>query len=270
MATIRKRDNASIFISRIKAVHCQSDFIFYADVPTFLRVFDGMMVRAATVYWQPPHRRDRVRYEPLDWGAHVESDLSGIKWWWFALPEAVFGEEPAELRWPSTPLELKVAARAHLEQLLAAARGAPARLSSRTVYTETSWFRAFNSEVAVALQVLNTPNARLCAPPTSLRLTHATMPSERRWASFKRHTKGALWDSAGMPLVDGAPLPLAEENGIGGGDSDSVPVAELARACAGAAGNAWVETTESGSSRRRGGSAPSHVPCVFVVDEPFS
>ena len=102
MATIRKRDNASIFISRIKAVHCQSDFIFYADVPTFLRVFDGMMVRAATVYWQPPHRRDRVRYEPLDWGALVESDLSGIKWWWFALPEAVFGEEPAELRWPST------------------------------------------------------------------------------------------------------------------------------------------------------------------------
>ena len=201
MATIRKRDNASIFISRIKAVHCQSDFIFYADVP-FLRVFDGMMVRAAAVSATPPARSREVRAVEL--GALVESDPSAPKWRWFALPEAD-GEEPAELRWPSTPLELKAAARAHLEQLSAAARGAPAR-SSRTVYTEASRFRALGSEVAVALQVLNTPNAasarprRVCASPRDdalgatlglLQEAHERRPLGLRWHASGRRGASA-------------------------------------------------------------------------------
>ena len=215
------------------AVHCHSDFVFYATSSVFLRVFAPMMVRCAYAYWRPSGERGRVLYEPLDWTALVESDLSGVKWWWFPLPEAVFGN-PKELRWPTTPAELKLTTRDHLDELKLAVRGAPARLSARTDFTENDYFRSFNSEAAVALQVLNTEGVRLCAPPADLRLTRATEPSERRWGAFK-HGGDGRWDAAGMPASEAVADATA-----------------LARACA-SKNRSWVETGRG------------HVPCAFVI-----
>ena len=215
------------------AVHCHSDFVFYATSSVFLRVFAPMMVRCAYAYWRPSGERGRVLYEPLDWAALVESDLSGVKWWWFPLPEAVFGN-PKELRWPTTPAELKLTTRDHLDELKLAVRGAPARLSARTDFTENDYFRSFNSEAAVALQVLNTEGVRLCAPPADLRLTRATEPSERRWGAFK-HGRDGRWDAAGMPASEAV-----------------ADASALARACA-SKNRSWVETGRG------------HVPCAFVI-----
>ena len=64
------------------AVHCHSDFVFYATSSVFLRVFGTMMVRAAYAYARPSDEHGRVFYEPLDWAALFASDLSGVKWWW--------------------------------------------------------------------------------------------------------------------------------------------------------------------------------------------
>ena len=215
------------------AVHCHSDFVFYATSSVFLRVFGTMMVRAAYAYARPSDEHGRVFYEPLDWAALFESDLSGVKWWWVPLPKAVFGN-PSELSWPTTPAELKLAARGHLDELTAAPRGALARLSARTEFTESPYFRAFNSEVAVALQVLTTKDVRICAPPVDLRLTRATEPSERRWSAFK-HGGDSRWDAAGMPASDAV-----------------ADASALARACA-PNNRSWIA---AGSSR---------VPCAFVI-----
>ncbi|KAH8068424.1 phytanoyl-CoA dioxygenase [Aureococcus anophagefferens] len=154
------------------AVHCRSDFVFYGARGAFLAAFGPMFRRVLGVYWRPEGGREGQPYVPIDWGALLESDLSGVKWWWLPLPLRIFGDAR-----PATPLDLKLFVADHLRELGAVAAGAPARLS---------YFRAFNSEASVAHQVLATPEVVLCAAPTPLRLTQATEPSNSRWTLQRR------------------------------------------------------------------------------------
>ncbi|KAH8047904.1 phytanoyl-CoA dioxygenase [Aureococcus anophagefferens] len=154
------------------AVHCRSDFVFYGARGAFLAAFGPMFRRVLGVYWRPEGGREGQPYVPIDWGALLESDLSGVKWWWLPLPLRIFGDAR-----PATPLDLKLFVADHLRELGAVAAGAPARLS---------YFRAFNSEASVAHQVLATPEVVLCAALTPLRLTQATQPSNSRWTLQRR------------------------------------------------------------------------------------
>ena len=56
--------------------------MFYAETAVFRRVFASMMVKVATVYATHGHARDTANavYEPINWDALLESDLSGVKW----------------------------------------------------------------------------------------------------------------------------------------------------------------------------------------------
>ena len=69
-------------------------------------------------------------------------------------------------------MELKLVAWNHLDALKAVERGAPARMTAKDDFTVMDYFRAFNSERSVALQVLNAPDARLCQGSKRVRNGH--------------------------------------------------------------------------------------------------
>ncbi|KAH8093340.1 phytanoyl-CoA dioxygenase [Aureococcus anophagefferens] len=100
------------------AIHCRSDFVFYGGPAEFSRAFDGARTGRRRRSGRAPD--GSPLYEPVDWDLVLASDLTGLKWWWLPLPVAVFGAGgagPGVDAPPRTPVELKSAARDHLDAL---------------------------------------------------------------------------------------------------------------------------------------------------------
>ncbi|KAH8067407.1 phytanoyl-CoA dioxygenase [Aureococcus anophagefferens] len=194
------------------AIHCRSDFVFYGGPAEFSRAFDGARDRAEATF-RPPRAPDgSPLYEPVDWDLVLASDLTGLKWWWLPLPVAVFGAGgagPGVDAPPRTPVELKSAARDHLDALRRLPRGAGAPRRRRPAL-RTDYIEAFNSELFVAFLVFGA-GLRACAPPAILRNSQATELSTRRFPYVRDATDdptspaGSRRGPRGGRTISGAP-----------------------------------------------------------------
>ncbi|EGB06584.1 hypothetical protein AURANDRAFT_65580 [Aureococcus anophagefferens] len=193
------------------AIHCRSDFVFYGGPAEFSRAFDGARDRAEATF-RPPRAPDgSPLYEPVDWDLVLASDLTGLKWWWLPLPVAVFGAGgagPGVDAPPRTPVELKSAARDHLDALRRLPRGAPARRAGDDPALRTDYIEAFNSELFVAFLVFGA-GLRACAPPAILRNSQATELSTRRFPYVRDATDDS--DVAGRIPARAARRPYHRE-----------------------------------------------------------